>query len=242
MTELLYETDAYLASVAAEVTRVESEPDGGRLTLSRTVFHPLGGGQPADTGILVHETGDTLVHAVISENGIVWHHVQPGVELRSGDAVRAAIDWDRRYLLMQTHTTAHILSAVAFDLYGACVTGSNLAPGELRMDFEGLPAGCSSELESAIRAEIEADRAVNVSHLSRSEAATDASLVRTKTSLIPLDADPVRIVSIVGLDRQADSGTHVAQTCEIPVTTRVTRVENKGKGFRRVRVVLVRPS
>jgi misacylated tRNA(Ala) deacylase len=137
---------------------------------------------------------------------------------------------------MRTHTAMHILCGVIWNLYGVAVTGGNMEPLSGRMDFEfdPVPPGFAETVEAAINAEVAADRPISVTYLDPAEAANDPSLIRTKVSLVP-DVERVRVVDIAGLDRQADGGTHVASTGEVG-TIRIVKVENKGKGNKRVRI------
>lgn len=232
MTELLFLHDAYLRTFDATVTAVD--PEGGRIALDRTAFYATGGGQPHDTGTL----GGLAVTNVRKEGDDVWHTVEgdlPGV----GDAVTGEVDWDRRHQLMRTHTAMHILCGVIWNEYGKAVTGGNMEPLSGRMDFEfdPLPDGFAETIEGAVNVEIAADRPIEVSFLDRPVALADPDLIRTKVNLIPEFVTEIRVVDIVGLDKQADGGTHVASTGEVG-TFRVTKTESKGKGNKRVRIAL----
>lgn len=238
MTEMLFLTDAYLAGFEASIVEV----GGDGIALDRTAFYPTGGGQPHDLGTLevsgesfavtgVRKQGSTVWHAVESSHAV--HHVRPG------DEVKGRIDWQRRHQLMRTHTAAHILSGVIWNTYGTLVTGGNMEPLSARMDFEFavLPEGFSATVEDLVNAEIAADRPVRIEFLSRSEAMDDPELIRTKVNLIPESVTEIRVVDIVGLDRQADGGTHVASTAEVGSFT-VAKTESKGKGNKRIRYLL----
>jgi misacylated tRNA(Ala) deacylase len=154
-------------------------------------------------------------------------------------AVTAEIDWDRRHRLMRTHTALHALSGVIFTDYGARVTGGNMEPGVARMDFEleAISQEFGREVEQKLNAALALDRPVHVSFLPRSEALADPDLIRTKVSLIPDHVDPIRVIDIEGIDKQADGGTHVRSTDEVG-TVRVVKTESKGKGFKRMRIEL----
>jgi misacylated tRNA(Ala) deacylase len=132
-----------------------------------------------------------------------------------------------------------VLCGTVFRDFGAMVTGGNMEPGEARMDFNlpEVPPGFKQILEDSVNAEIEADRRIDVRRLPKAEAATIPDLVRTQ-SVAPPDTDPLRVVDIVGLDMQADGGTHVASTAMIG-RMEVVKMENKGRGFRRLRVRVV---
>lgn len=243
MTELIYSTDAYAASTDARV--VDVDPERGAVLLDRTVFYPGGGGQPADRGHL-HVGDDRLaVTAVAQDARGVWHVVAaddgtatvlPGV----GTALHGTLDWDRRLRLMRTHTAMHALCGVVWERFASPVTGGGMEPGTGRLDFEIADWDRERDqqpIEDELNRRLAAALPVEISFLPRAEADADPSLIRTKVSLLPPGLREVRVVDIVGLDRQADGGTHVATTTEVgPV--RVVKVDNKGRGFRRIRLQL----
>lgn len=239
MTERIYSTRSYEAATPARV--IDVDPDDRRVLLDRTVFYPGGGGQPADTGALwLGETADDrlAVVRVTDDDRGVWHWLDADPP-PLGAILRAEVDWERRYRLMRTHTAMHALCGVVWDRFESPVTGGNMEPGEGRLDFE-LPDWDPEErdpLEEELNRQLAADRPVEISFLAREEADEDPSLIRTKVSLLPESLRTVRIVDIVGLDRQADGGTHVAATTEVGAV-RITKVESKGKGFRRIRLAL----
>jgi len=238
MTEELAPHDAYLRECEAVV--VAATPGG--VILDRTVFYPRGGGQPGDTGMLDWPGGTAVVTDTVREQGDVLHVVAPEEAPSVGTAVRAAIDWERRHLLMRTHTALHVLSALVWRVYGAKVTGGNMEPGQARMDFEldAMSVEFGREVEERLNAMLSAPHPVRVLFLPRAEALADPDLIRTKVSLIPEHVDPIRVVAIEGLDRQADGGTHVADTTEVG-RVRVVKTESKGKGNKRMRIELDAP-
>jgi misacylated tRNA(Ala) deacylase len=149
------------------------------------------------------------------------------------------IDWERRYFLMRTHTALHVLSAVIWRDFGAKVTGGNMEPGRARMDFEleNISVDFGREVEARLNAALGEGHEVRVLLMPRAEALTDPDLIRTKVNLIPDHVDPIRVIDIGSIDRQADGGTHVAHTSEVgPV--RVVKTESKGKGNKRMRIEL----
>ncbi len=231
-TELLYLDDQALTSFDATVTAV----DGDRVALDRTVFYPTGGGQPHDTGILRWDGGEARVVDVRKEGPDVWHRVEGGAP-GEGTAVSGEIDWDRRHRLMRTHTALHILCGVIWNEWEKAVTGGNMEPLEARMDFEfdPLPDGFKDRVEELVNAEIAADRPIEISTLPREDALQDEMLIRTKVNLIPESVRQIRVVDIVGLDKQADGGTHVPSTGEVG-RVEVVKTESKGKGNKRVRI------
>ncbi|MFM7687141.1 MAG: alanyl-tRNA editing protein [Actinomycetota bacterium] len=232
MTELLYLRDAYLTHFAAEVIEVRE----GAVALDRTLFYPTGGGQPHDTGTLA---GLSVID-VRKEGDLVWHTLEGHPVPELGAAVVGDVDWARRHQLMRTHTALHVLCGVIWNEWRVPVTGGNMEPLAARMDFEfdPLPDGFAARIEELVNAELAADRPIEVSFLPRDTAVTDEDLIRTKVSLIPETVSEIRVVDIVGLDKQADGGTHVRSTAEVG-RLKVTKLENKGKGNKRVRVEIV---
>jgi len=214
------------------------DPEFG-IVLDRSAFYPGGGGQPPDEGILLWGGVQTrIVGARCADD--VWLIPAEGDPLPAvSTQVQGAIADERRTHLMRTHSGLHVLSGVVFRDFGALVTGSNMEPLEGRLDFnlDGIPEGFKEAIESAINAEVEADRAIRAYSLPRDEAFAIPDVIRTATNLLPPEIEIVRIVDIDGLDVQADGGTHVASTRQVG-HMRVVKVENKGKGFRRIRVAL----
>ncbi|MGH9277858.1 MAG: alanyl-tRNA editing protein [Acidimicrobiales bacterium] len=231
-TELLCLHDAYLRSFTGRVAEVR----GTDVRLDRTAFYPTGGGQPHDTGRL---GGAARVVKVWKEGGDVWHAVE-GAALTEGDEVAGEVEWDRRHALMRTHTALHVLCGVIWNEWGVPVTGGSMEPLSARMDFEfdPLPQGFGATVEGLVNTELAAARPVEVAWVPRTDAFGDADLIRTKVSLIPEGVDPIRVIDIVGLDKQADGGLHVRSTGEVG-RIRVTKTESKGKGFKRVRLEVV---
>jgi misacylated tRNA(Ala) deacylase len=230
MTDLLYAVDSYLKEFEA---RVVAHVEGG-VVLDRTAFYPGGGGQPGDEGELTTVDAAWKVTAVKKVDGRPAHFIDgdlPAV----GTKVRGRLDWDRRYKLMRTHTALHILCGVVFRDYGAQVTGGNMDPLQGRMDFEfeTMRQELVAAIEEAINAEVAAARPVRVRILPREEAFAIPDLIRTKINLLPEGISEVRTVELVGLDLQADGGTHVANTGEVG-TIRVTDYKSKGKINKRI--------
>lgn len=230
-TDLLYLRDAYLTEFEATVVAVRE----GAIALDRTAFYPTGGGQAHDTGTLA----GAAVTDVRKEGSLVWHSVAE-VSVSVGDTVHGVLDWERRHRLMRTHTALHVLCGVIWNEWRVPVTGGNMEPLSARMDFEfdPLPEGFGPRVEELVNAELAADRPITVSFLPRSTAVMDEDLIRTKVSMIPESVPEIRVVDIVGLDKQADGGTHVRSTGEVG-RIRVVKLENKGKGNKRVRLEVV---
>src|SRR5215469_11170396 len=216
---------------------LESGPDG--IVLDRSAFYPGGGGQPPDHGVLLW--GGVQTRIVDTRKGDDLYLVPAdGDPLPvAGTAVRGAVEDARRSALMRTHSGLHVLCGVVFRDFGALVTGGNMEPLSARMDFnlESVPPGFKETVEEACNAELRADRQIVVRELPRDEAFQIPDIIRTATNLVPEDVKEVRIVDIVGLDQQADGGTHVASTAQVGRIS-VVKVENKGKGFRRLRIAI----
>lgn len=239
MTERIYSTDSYATGMKATVLAVDD--DDGRVLLDRTVFYPGGGGQPIDEGSLWVGEDEAPVVRVTADADGVWHWLSGGTP-PAGTAVTGSIDWERRYRLMRTHTAMHALCGVVWERYRSPVTGGNMEPGYGRLDFE-MPDWDPEDrdpLQEALNGAIGRSLPVVVSFLPREEADLDPSLIRTKVNLIPPAVREIRVIDIVGLDRQADGGTHVASTGEVG-GVKITKVESKGRGFRRIRLALADP-
>lgn len=219
-----------------ECTVLHVDPEQG-IVLDRSAFYPGGGGQPPDHGVLLWGGVQTHIDGVRKGDDAYLVPREGDPVPPVGTVVNGAIDDARRTSLMRTHSGLHLLGGVVFRDYGALVTGGNMGPGEARMDFNlpEVPPGFKDHLAEACAKEIAADRAIQVMNLPRDEAFAIPDIIRTATNLLPPDLEIVRIVDIVGLDTQADGGTHVASTRQIG-GIEVTKVENKGKGFRRVRI------
>ena len=233
-TELLFLDDAYLRTF--EATVVDRRDDA--VVLDRTGFYYTSGGQPHDTGTLSADGATLAVTSVNKEGPDVWHTLD-GDPPAVGAMVTGELDFDRRHDLMRTHTALHILCGVIWNEWGVAVTGGNMEPLKARMDFEfdPLPEGFADRITELVNAEIAADRPIEVSYLDRADALQDEDLIRTKVNLIPEFVTRIRVIDIVGLDKQADGGTHVASTSEVG-TFSVTKTESKGKGNKRVRIEL----
>jgi misacylated tRNA(Ala) deacylase len=232
MTELLYYQDAYLKEFDAIVTAAQVDGDNGQVALDRTAFYPGGGGQPNDEGWLEIGGIRTWVSKVKKEGEQIWHTLSINGSVNNiaaGATVHCELDWDRRYKLMRTHTAMHILCGVVWRDYAASVTGGNMDPGQSRMDFEfaSLTRELIGEIEAKCNAEIAAARDIRATILPREEAFQIPDLIRTKINLLPSGIQEVRTVEIVGLDLQADGGTHVANTREVG---QMKIVDYKSKG------------
>ncbi len=242
MTDI-YATDAYARSTEAGIVRLlPAEGSAGALVfLDRTVFYPGGGGQPWDFGTLTAADGRTWrVVAARRVEGQVAHEIEPGIAApQEGQQVRAEIDWPRRYALMRTHTALHTLCGVVWRDYKAQVTGGNMEPRSGRMDFEfeSMSGELVGRIEAAVNAELAVGHEIRVRILPRDEAFAIPDLIRTKINLLPPGITEVRTIEIVGLDLQADGGTHVANTREVG-RIRVTGYESKGRINKRIKIAV----
>jgi len=247
MAENLCYVDAYQRSVVARIRAVEpGEAGRGALVLlDRTILYPGGGGQPPDRGRLRAAGGQAWAVVAARRMGDeTWHELEPGVappDPGTDAPLTVDLDWDRRYALMRTHTALHALCGVVWRDYGALVTGSNMEPGAGRMDFEfeRMSGELVDAIEAAVNEELLRAREVRVAFLPREEAFAIPDLVRTKVNLLPPGIETIRTIEIVGLDLQADGGTHVANTREVG-TIRVTGYESKGRINKRIRIELDR--
>ena len=231
-TNLLYYVNSYTKEFQGSVISVQ----GAQVALDRTAFYPGGGGQPADQGQLEWDSASARVLKASKKGPLVWHKLDsepPPV----GTQVMGSLDWNRRYGLMRVHTALHILCGVIWRDYGAQVTGGNMEPGRARMDFEfeTMQRELVNEIEQKINDEVAADHPIRVKTLPRVEAFQIPDLIRTKINLLPPQITEVRTVEIVGLDLQADGGTHVASTSEVGV---IRIVDYKSKGRINKRLVI----
>src|SRR3954469_4352446 len=248
--EQLCYTDAYRQTVDARVSAVDANNDGAAVVvLDRTVFYPGGGGQPADRGLIIR-TGDGrswTVRAARKSGGEIVHELEPGdgdLEPPAiGGGVRADRDGASRPALMRTHTALHALCGVVWRDYAALVTGGNMEPGSGRMDFEfeRMSGDLADAVEASVNTELAAARDVRVAVLRRDEAFAIPDLIRTKVNLLPPGIQEIRTIEIVGLDLQADGGTHVSNTSEVG-GIRVTGYESKGRINKRIRLELIDPN
>jgi misacylated tRNA(Ala) deacylase len=238
-------TDAYLRSVEARVAAVE-DGEATIVVLDRTVFYPGGGGQPPDRGLIMRGSDGRswTVRGARKVGGEIVHEIEPGVgdPPAVGDLVLVDLDWARRLSLMRTHTALHALCGVVWRDYGALVTGGNMEPGSGRMDFEfeRMTGDLVDAIEAAVNVELAAARDVRVAVLPRDEAFAIPDLIRTKVNLLPPGIDKIRTIEIVGLDLQADGGTHVSNTREVG-RIRVQGYESKGRINKRIRIAVEDP-
>ena len=227
MTELLFREDPYLAACEARVVAVRD----GAVELDRTVFYPVGGGQPGDTGrigawrVLDTRKGET--------GESVLHMLEPGFDLKPGDSIRAEIDWERRHRHMRFHTALHLLGAVV----RAPVTGGRMATDKAHLDFDiEMEKLVKEEIEARVNALVAAAHATRASWITDTELDARPELVKTMSVAPPRGEGRVRLVEIPGVDLQACGGTHVRNTAEIgPVA--VARIRSEGRRNKRVTLV-----
>jgi misacylated tRNA(Ala) deacylase len=235
MTEELFRADAYLQDCEAVVTQV----DQAGIRLDRTVFYPMGGGQPGDTGALAFADGTRIAIGDTRKGqapGEILHVPVPGQAAPAvGTRVKAQIEWARRYKHMRVHTSLHLLSAVVT----GGVTGGQIGDGKGRLDFD-LPdtALDKDQIEARINALIGENHAVESEWITDAELEAKPELVRTMSVKPPMGQGKVRLLKIPGVDLQPCGGTHVARTGEIG-RIQITKIENKGRHNRRINLALV---
>jgi misacylated tRNA(Ala) deacylase len=239
MTELIYHLDAYVKEFDALVTALD--PENHAIQLDRSAFYPGGGGQPADSGTLAFAGQVFPVERARKSADGIWHVIPAGLDLPApGSTVHGVLDWERRYALMRTHSAMHILCGVVFRDYGAQVTGGDMEPLHGRMDFEfeTMSHELVGAIEEAVNREIAAAREVRVKILPRAEAFQIPDLIRTKINLLPAEISEIRTVELVGLDLQADGGTHVHNTAEVG-RMHIADYKSKGKINKRIYVDVI---
>lgn len=234
MTDMLYQKDSYLKEFSAVITLVDDVKHA--ICIDQTALYPGGGGQPYDTGWLLHNNLSLEVIGMKKIGDDIWHFIDPNSNLpKIGTQVVGKLNWERRYQLMRTHSAMHVLCGVVFRDYGALVTGGNMDPLEGRMDFEfeTLSKDLVQIIEDAVNTEIEIDHPVRIQILPREVAFQIPDLIRTKINLLPPNITEIRTIEIVGLDLQADGGTHVRSTAEIG-KAQIVDYKSKGKINKRI--------
>jgi misacylated tRNA(Ala) deacylase len=231
VTEDLFRHDSYLRECDAVVTAIDDDA----IVIDRTVFYPLGGGQPGDTGTIRWNGGSaTIVDTRYGDGGAIRHIVAESAEKpKIGDEVQAELDWDRRYRHMRMHTALHLLGSVLH--YG--VTGGSISADKSRLDFDMQDAVDKEEVSNALTALVDGNHAVSCRWISDEELAAQPELVRTLSVQPPKGAGKVRLLEIEGVDLQPCGGTHLNSTGEVG-QVRIGKVENKGKHNRRFNIHL----
>jgi misacylated tRNA(Ala) deacylase len=240
-TTPLYQTDSYLKQFEARILAIA----GTALALDRTAFFPGGGGQMADRGALLVDGRRLTVASLRKQDDVVWHEIAPESLADAalsvvGQTVQGKLDWPFRYRMMRTHTALHTLTAIIFRNYGAQVTGGQMYPDRARMDFamEVFSGELARDIAADVNQALAEDHPVKVYFLPREQALAIPDLIRTKINLLPPQISTIRIVEIVGVDMQADGGTHVGNTREVGAI-RVLKTENKGKINKRMEIAFV---
>ena len=235
-TKLLYHENSFTYECSAKVVAV----DGDEIALDATVFFPGGGGQMPDRGTITWDNRqqEASVIALNKRDDVVWHtldRLPPPI----GTEIVGTIDWEFRYQMMRTHTALHILCGTIWKEFGVQVTGGQMYPDKARMDFamENLNKERIAYIEEKVNEAVEADYPSRVYTLPREKAFAIPDLIRTKINLLPPGIEDVRIVEIVGLDLQADGGTHVNHTKEVR-GIKIIKTENTGKINKRIEIKL----
>jgi misacylated tRNA(Ala) deacylase len=221
-----------------DATVLASGPDG--IVLDQSAFYPGGGGQPPDAGVLLWGGVQTRIEGAHKTADDIYLIAGEGEPVPPpGTAVRGALDDERRSALMRTHSALHLLNGVVYRDFDLLVTSAGMEPLEGRMDFDlpSVPEGFREQVQETCNAEIAADRQIVVRTMLRDDAFAIGQVARAARDLVPAHLTEVRIVDILGLDVEADGGTHVASTKQIG-RLEIVKVENKGKGFRRLRIRL----
>jgi misacylated tRNA(Ala) deacylase len=231
MTEELFRTDSYLRECDAVV---ESVADAG-ITLDRTIFYPMGGGQPGDTGVIRWPAGRAaIIDTRYGDGGVIVHIVAEGSPVPAvGDSVHLEIDWERRYRHMRMHTAMHLLGAVL--QYG--VTGGNISGEKSRLDFDMEDTVDKEAVGAALQKLVAADHPVSCRWITDEELDANPELVRTMSVQPPRGKGRIRLLEIEGVDLQPCGGTHLRSTAEVG-KVRIGKVEKKGRRNRRVNIHL----
>lgn len=232
MTKLLFQQDAYQKTCHAKVTTVEYN----RIQFDQTVFYPLGGGQPGDSGMVIAEDGTTLkiLDTRKSADGSIDHILSENQSLPLGAEVELRLDWERRYAHMRMHTCLHLLGAVI--PHG--VTGGNISATRSRLDFDMQDGIDKESVTAELNCLIQQGSELLTHWISGSELAKKPDLIRTLSVKPPMDAPQIRLLEVPNVDLQPCGGTHVKNTSEIGQAM-IGKVEKKGKHNRRVYVQLV---
>ncbi len=235
MSEALFLTDSYLKETCATVVSVK---DGKYVILDQTIFYPKGGGQPYDTGTIVKDAEIFNVVYVGKFSGQISHEIDhPG--LQAGDNVHLVLNWERRYKFMRSHTAAHVLAALLNQGTGALITGNQIEEDYVRFDFnlEEFNKPLLEEYLTKANELFGADISVRCYELPREQAFKIPGLVKMADAFPP-NLPTLRIVEIVGIDKQADGGTHVKNLQEIG-KVQLIKTKNKGKHNRRIYFKLI---
>ncbi len=230
MTKELFREDSYLKSCTASITLADSNT----VCVDQTIFYPLGGGQPGDTGTMVWETGSARIVDTRNSPEGIRHVLEDGASVPTeGTPVELTLDWERRYIHMRMHTAMHLLGSIL--QYG--VTGGNISTKKSRLDFDMEDTVDKDAVAAKLRDLISADHAVTCRWVSEAELDNKPELVRTMSVQPPRGRGDIRLLDIDGVDLQPCGGTHVASTSEVGAV-RIGKVEKKGRRNRRVNIHL----
>ena len=233
MSKTLYMTDSYMREFESEVESAQ----GTKIILKETAFYPNSGGQPNDTGRILHENNEYKVVDVIKEGGKIVHIVDRE-GLSAGNKIKGVIDWMRRYNLMRAHTATHVLCNILHKETGGLITGNQLYEDRLRVDFnlENYDKEILQELVEKANVILKSEKEVTSYFMPREDAIKVEGALKLANKLPP-EVKELRIVEIKDVDIQVDGGTHVKNTKEIG-TLKLVKTENKGKNNRRLVVSL----
>ena len=230
MSKELFRQDSYLRTCSAVVTLA----DDNSVCVDQTIFYPLGGGQPGDTGTMVWDTGSARIVDTRNSPEGIRHLLEEGSELpAAGAKVELELDWERRYIHMRMHTAMHLLGSIL--KYG--VTGGNISAEKSRLDFDMEDAVDKEAVSVALSNLVAANHDVSCRWISESELDENPELVRTMSVQPPRGRGDIRLLDIDGVDLQPCGGTHVRSTAEVGAV-RIGKVENKGRHNRRVNIHL----
>ncbi|MCH5376677.1 MAG: alanyl-tRNA editing protein [Planctomycetes bacterium] len=230
MTRELFRDDSYLRSCDAVVTSAS----GNVVHADQTVFYPLGGGQPGDTGTVSWDGGSATVVDTRYVDGDIGHILEEGAEIpAAGTPIRLDIDWERRYRHMRMHTAMHLLGSIL--RYG--VTGGNISEAKSRLDFDMEDGVDKDSVGAALARLVAEDHAVSCRWIAEEELDANPELVRTMSVQPPRGKGSIRLLEIEGVDLQPCGGTHVKSTAEVGAV-RIGKVEKKGRQNRRVNLHL----
>lgn len=230
LTKELFREDSYLRSCTATVTLA----DNNTVCVDQTIFYPLGGGQPGDTGTMVWDAGSALIVDTRNSPEGIRHVLEDSASVPSeGASVELSLDWDRRYVHMRMHTAMHLLGSIL--KYG--VTGGNISAEKSRLDFDMEETVDKVAVSAALRDLVTANHSISCRWISEAELDANPALVRTMSVQPPRGRGDIRLLDIDGVDLQPCGGTHVASTGEVG-TVRIGKVEKKGRRNRRVNIHL----
>ncbi len=229
MTDQLYLKDCYLKEFEAVVRNV----NGNKVELDRTAFYAEAGGQPTDKGKLINNGDEYSVVFVKKDQGILWHELDRE-GLKAGDGVKGILDWKRRHLMMRYHTASHVFSGVIYRKTGSIVTGNQIGEEKTRIDFnlENFDKEQVKDFAEEANRIISENHPVQIVFLPREEAVRIPTVTKLAMGLPPA-VQVIRIVDIIGVEKEACGGTHLKNTSEAG-TIEVVSIENKGKDNRRI--------